>query len=55
MIAIFALINAEVRGEMVIVLGDAGGGFGFFFSVIADFVGVADPAALGFVDLVFVF
>ena len=55
MIAIFALINAEARSKMVIVLGDAGGGFGFFFSVVADFVGVADPAALGFVGLVFVF
>ena len=51
MVAIFAFVNGETR-SVVIVFGDFGGEFGFFASVIDDFMTIAHPAALWFVDLV---
>lgn len=51
MVAIFAFVNGEARGVMV-VFGDFGGEFGFFASVIDDFMTIAHPATLWFVDLV---
>ena len=50
-VAIFAFVNGETRGVMV-VFGDFGGEFGFFASVIDDFMTIAHPATLWLVSLI---
>lgn len=45
MITIFAFIDGEFRG-MVVVLRDEGGHFGFFTSGVADFLMLSDPTFL---------
>lgn len=45
MIAILALVDAEMAADIVVVLGDAGGELGFFASSVANFMRFAHPAA----------
>lgn len=51
-VAVLAFVHAEPDGQVVVVLGHAGGGFGFSFGGIANFMLVANPATFGFVSLV---
>ena len=39
---------------MMVVLSDLGGEFGFFESIIGDFVSITDPATFGFVSLIWI-
>ena len=50
MVAVFAFVDAKMRRNMVIVLGDASGELGFFTGGVTNFVLVANPTARGFVD-----
>ena len=52
-VAIFTFINREFRGAMV-VGSNLRSEFGFFFGVIADFMHIADPAALWLIGLIWV-
>ena len=45
MIAIFAFVNMERGLEVMIVLGDFGGNFGFVSGVVDDFLDFANPTA----------
>ena len=47
-VAVVAFVDGEGGGAMV-VFGDLGGDFGFFASIVADFLAVANPATLGLV------
>lgn len=49
-IAIFALIDAEMSVHMVIILSNRGGELGFFAGFIANFMSFADPTALWLVN-----
>ena len=51
MIAIFAFIHSKFRRIMVVCC-DFGGQFGLLFSVVANFMYIANPTTLGFVKLI---
>ena len=48
MVAVVALVDGEF-GRIVVVLGNSGGEFGFFFGVVADFMSITNPTTLGLV------
>lgn len=54
-IAVFALIDAETSGHMMVILGDASGELCLFAGIVANFMSITDPAAFWLVNLVLMF
>ena len=53
MVAIFTFVDMKRGGQMMVVLGDLGGDFGFLTGGVDDFLSITHPAALWLVSIGF--
>ena len=50
-VAVLAFVDGEAGGNLMVILSDTSGGLGIFARVVADFVHITNPTALGLVGL----
>ena len=53
-VGVGAFVRFEVSGDVMVVFRNFGGQLGFFECIIDDFMGVANPAALRLVGLIWI-